>query len=79
MNPSENTEPKKKKERSGRWSQAETDLFEILIQHYGKNWRKIKEAIKGRSLSQIRSHAQKFFTKVGPEKTLEYENKAKLL
>lgn len=31
MNPSENTEPKKKKERSGRWSQAETDLFEILI------------------------------------------------
>jgi hypothetical protein len=35
--------------------------------------------MKGRTLSQIRSHAQKFFDKVGPKKVQEYERRAKLL
>lgn len=35
--------------------------------------------MKGRSLSQIRSHAQKFFEKAGPKKVSEYERKANLL
>lgn len=35
--------------------------------------------MKGRTLSQIRSHAQKFFDKVGPKKVQEYERRAKVL
>ena len=35
--------------------------------------------MRGRTLSQIRSHAQKFFDKVGHKKMQEYERRAKLL
>lgn len=53
----------------GRWSKPEQMLFETLIELYGKNWRKIYDHLNGRrSLAQIRSHAQKYFTKVGPQK-----------
>lgn len=31
-----------------------------------------------RTLSQIRSHAQKYFEKIGPAKVEEYEHRAKL-
>lgn len=57
-----------KKERNGRWSPAEVNLFESLLEKFGKNWKKIHEYMKGRTLSQIRSHAQKYFDKVGPKK-----------
>ena len=35
--------------------------------------------MKNRTLSQIRSHAQKFFDKIGDKKVEEYERRAKLL
>ena len=35
--------------------------------------------MKARTLSQIRSHAQKFFDKIGAKKVEEYERKAKLI
>ena len=35
--------------------------------------------MKNRTLSQIRSHAQKFFDKVGEKKVEEFERRAKLL
>jgi hypothetical protein len=35
--------------------------------------------MKNRSLGQIRSHAQKFFDKIGPKKVEDYERRAKLL
>lgn len=35
--------------------------------------------MKNRSLGQIRSHAQKYFDKIGPKKVEEYERRAKLL
>ncbi len=57
-----------KKGKFGRWSSNEAYLFEILLERYGKNWRKIQEHIKNRSLAQIRSHAQKHFEKIGPQK-----------
>jgi SHAQKYF class myb-like DNA-binding protein len=53
----------------GRWSKPEQILFKTLIELYGKNWRKIYDHLNGRrSLAQIRSHAQKYFTKIGPQK-----------
>ena len=35
--------------------------------------------MKNRTLRQIRSHAQKFFDKIGDKKVEEYERRAKLL
>jgi SHAQKYF class myb-like DNA-binding protein len=57
-----------KKERQGRWSKAEKYIFECLLEKFGKNWARIHEQMPQRSLSQIRSHAQKFFERVGPSK-----------
>jgi len=54
-------------------------LFESLLERYGKNWRKIHEHMKIRSLSQIRSHAQKYFERIGPKRVEEFERRAKLL
>lgn len=34
------------------------------LEKYGKDWRKIEKIIATRSSSQIRSHAQKFFSKL---------------
>ena len=53
-----------KKTRTGRWSRAESNQFEELLERYGKNWKKIQDQMKHRSLGQIRSHAQKFLDKL---------------
>lgn len=68
-----------KKDRVGRWTQSEAYLFETLLERYGKNWKKIHQHMKGRSLSQIRSHGQKYFGKIGAKKVEELERRAKLL
>lgn len=60
-----------KKDRVGRWTQSEAYLFETLLERYGKNWKKIHQHMKGRSLSQIRSHGQKYFGKIGAKKVEE--------
>ena len=53
----------------GRWSLPEQILFRTLFERYGRNWKKMYDHLKGRrSLAQIRSHAQKYFTKIGPIK-----------
>lgn len=35
---------------------------------FGKNWKQIKELLPSRSLTQIRSHAQKYFIRIKNEK-----------
>lgn len=73
------TKPVTKKERVGRWTSSESYLFESLLEKYGKNWKKIHDHMKGRSLSQIRSHGQKYFDKIGPKKVEELTRRAKLI
>jgi SHAQKYF class myb-like DNA-binding protein len=68
-----------KKDRVGRWTQSEAYLFETLLERHGKNWKKIHQYMKGRTLSQIRSHGQKFFGKIGSKKVEELSRRAKLL
>ena len=48
----------------GRWTYEEQMNFIIGIGKNGTNWKKIKKSISTRSLSQIRSHAQKFYNKL---------------
>jgi SHAQKYF class myb-like DNA-binding protein len=40
-------------------------MFYLGLARFGKNWKKIEQMIKTRSGSQVRSHAQKYFNKLG--------------
>ena len=48
----------------GRWSYIEQIKFIKALSKDGPNWKKIGETINFRTLSQIRSHAQKFFLRL---------------
>lgn len=50
------------------WSKAEHDLFLQALQEHGKNWKLIAEAVGTRTVSQVRSHAQKYFLKLERQK-----------
>ena len=55
---------KKKKiiiNNNGRWSEEEHKLFLKYYYTYGRKWKIISNLIGTRNLSQIRSHAQKYF------------------
>ena len=56
--------PNEPKMNEGRWTYDEQVKFIIAISKDGTNWKKIKKSISTRSLSQIRSHAQKFYNRL---------------
>eukprot|EP01041_Mallomonas_annulata_P002244 gene2244-4363_t len=49
----------------GRWSDSEHELFLRGLKIYNKNWKKLASLIKTRTAVQIRTHAQKYFGKLG--------------
>ena len=55
----------------GRWGKDEHDIFLKGLGIYGTNWKKFKDIIKSRTLTQVRSHAQKYFLKM---KSIKSEN-----
>eukprot|EP00873_Tetraselmis_striata_P021656 jgi/Tetstr1/441920/TSEL_030127.t1 len=50
--------------RRERWTDKEHELFLEAVKLYGREWPKIEEHIGTKTAIQIRSHAQKFFTKL---------------
>jgi SHAQKYF class myb-like DNA-binding protein len=61
-------------ENTGRWTDEEQAAFIAGLRKYGKNWKKISQMVKTRSLTQIRTHAQKFFKKAAKERVLAEKN-----
>ena len=49
--------------KSGRWSVGEHQLFLQGLKKHGRNWKLIQGLIKSRTATQVRTHAQKFFTR----------------
>eukprot|EP00948_MAST-09A_sp_MAST-9A-sp1_P002766 g2766.t1 len=49
---------------SGRWTNEEHQIFLEGLQKFGKEWKKISEMIKTRTVVQTRTHAQKYFQKL---------------
>jgi len=49
----------------GRWTKEEHEAFLEGLKKHGREWKKVAEMIKTRTSAQIRSHAQKYFFKMG--------------
>lgn len=56
---------------NGRWTDEEHERFCQALKMYGKDWNQIQDFIGTRTSAQIRSHAQKYFSKLFKEGKLE--------
>lgn len=57
-----------------KWTEDEHKLFLEALQQHGRAWRRIQEHIGSKTAVQIRSHAQKFFSKVIRESSGDNNN-----
>lgn len=54
----------KKNPTNGRWTKTEHDRFMKGLEKFGKDWVSVQKVVKTRTLTQVRSHAQKVFLKM---------------
>jgi len=52
---------------TGRWTREEHEAFLEGLKMHGREWKKVAQKITTRTSAQIRSHAQKYFTKLAKE------------
>jgi len=57
--------------KPGRWSQEEHERFLRGFELYGHKWRKVRDVVGTRTVTQVRTHAQKFFVKLKKQSTME--------
>lgn len=51
-------------ESAGRWTRDEHQAFLAGLKEFGREWKKVATRIPTRTSAQIRSHAQKYFSKI---------------
>jgi SHAQKYF class myb-like DNA-binding protein len=56
--------------RIGAWTERERTAFVNGLGTHGRNWKEVRKLVKTRNLTQIRTHAQKFFRKVKRDRQL---------
>jgi SHAQKYF class myb-like DNA-binding protein len=70
---------KQRKEASqfsaGRWTDSEHQAFLQGLATYGREWKRVAQHIPTRTSAQVRSHAQKYFTKL-QQQDISHENSA---
>ena len=57
--------------KNGRWTKEEQKKFAEAILKFGNDWKKIENYINSRSITQIRSHAQKYLIKLKQNEILQ--------
>ena len=67
------------KDKKGRWTEEEHQRFLASLRAYGKDWYRVEEFIGTRSSAQIRSHAQKFISKLEKEPDEQYNDIKEIL
>lgn len=50
--------------KGSQWTAEEHQSFLRAYEAHGKDWRKVKEEVGTRTITQVRSHAQKYFLKL---------------
>ena len=58
---------KKNQGVNGRWTKTEHDRFLKGLERYGRDWVSVQRVVKTRNLIQVRSHAQKVFSKMSAQ------------
>mmetsp|Transcript_5601 Transcript_5601/g.8600 ORF Transcript_5601/g.8600 Transcript_5601/m.8600 type:complete len:564 (-) Transcript_5601:434-2125(-) len=61
---------------SGRWTHEEHQAFLEGLKIFGREWKKVAERIPTRTSAQIRSHAQKYFSKLAREETMALDHES---
>jgi SHAQKYF class myb-like DNA-binding protein len=61
---------------AGRWTPEEHQAFLEGLKVFGREWKKVAEQIPTRTSAQIRSHAQKYFSKMQREESIILQDQA---